>query len=314
MNRFLVILVLVVIAWGIQSSAESIVVLKSEFVAQPNTDISLYDLISEDSLPSIENLKKKLMAQVITRTQDQGERLELSTASLSQYLKRTLSDDEKKIFRFSLPKVLKIKIEYPELTLEQVEKVLKSKWAPLCVDCKIEISQIQLPIGKFSNWELIVPQTIPKGSFNIPIRVKSLEGRDSQYWLQGRVEVLKQVPVAQRALYVGERVRSEDIRYEWRPITFATDGAPKENQLMGMRLKAAVAANEVVWSRNLEREKALKRGDQVRVYSSGGDWELSILAIAQKDGDLGDTVDLKVGKSNKILSGVVTAQGEVEIK
>lgn len=296
------------------AQAQVVIQFKAEHTAAPDTSVTLLDLITDESLPASEAIRQKLKSQVITKVQKEGERIELSLSSLTQYLKASLSDDEKNQYRFALPKVLKIVTESPKLTLESVEKAILEKWKARCEECQIKISDLQLPPGSFKNWELVVPHEISKASFNIPLRVKMENGRDSQYWVNGKVDVLKEVPVAQRALYIGERIQSEDIKFEWRSTTFANDGTPSKNLIFGMRVKTPVSANQILWSRNLEREKAMKRGEVVRVISSGGTWELSTTAIAQKDAEIGDVIELKPLKAGKILSGIVIGQGEVQIK
>jgi flagella basal body P-ring formation protein FlgA len=176
------------------------------------------------------------------------------------------------------------------------------------------VREIKLPIGEFSNWDLVIPKNIPKGSFNLPLVVRGKNGLEARYWIQGKVDILKEVPIAERSLSMGERVQLEDFRYQWQSITHATDGPPSKNLLVGLKIKIPVNANQVIWSRHLEKDKALKKGDQVRVFSKEGTWELSTLAIAEKDAELGDRVNLKTSGNKKILSGIVVGKGEVQVK
>lgn len=140
-------------------------------------------------------------------------------------------------------------------------------------------------------------------------------GQVATLWIQGNLVVRKNVPVARRAIYFGERLQSDDVEWTWRDVTFAQDGVPNADELTGKRLKAPVRASDIIFSGTLEHEKALRRGEVARVTSGGhSDWEVSISAVAQQDAEIGDTVTLKNPKTNRDLTGVVVAKDEVEIQ
>lgn len=297
-----------------QWSVADVIELRSSLVVEPNSSLSLMDLVDTEKSPSVSAIEKKLSESIIMRLQEAGERAELSLQSVAGHLKLVLSPEERENFKFSIPRRIEVLVESPELTEEHVAKKLIKQWQSLCEPCKVQIVDLSLPIGKFKHWTLSIPRNIPKGSFNLPLNVKVKDGGERRYWLQGRVDVLKEVPVAQRALYVGERVQDEDFKYQWRSITHATDGVPAKNLILGSQIRLPISANNVIWSRYLAKEKALKRGDQVRVYSSGKFWELSLSAVAERDAEVGDTVTLKNPRTNKKLVGLVVGKGEVEVK
>lgn len=241
-----------------------------------------------------------------------GEKLEFSSVAISGLLRAALT----KIA--SAPHLLiptKVVIERSTYIWEQavVEKELISFWQTMCSGCQLEIDQLSMPAGQYESWTLSPRRELPRGGFSVAAQVLK-DGKPYTLWIQGNLIVRRSVPVAKRAIFFGERVQAADFDWHWRDVTFSQDGTPTADDIAGKRMKASVRADEILYDGMLEREKALHRGDVARVISGEDDWQVSINAIAQQDGDIGDTVTLKTVKSNKDLTGVVVAKDEVEIK
>src|SRR6185312_11684951 len=98
--------------------------------------------------------------------------------------------------------------------------------------------------------------------------------------------------------------------WEYRDTSFAYDGIPQNDELSGKRLKQSLRAGDILWGSQLERERAVRRGDLVQLRSAEGSWEVSMSVVAQQDGFVGDVISLKNPRSNTMLMGQVTAPGE----
>jgi len=64
----------------------------------------------------------------------------------------------------------------------------------------------------------------------------------------------------------------------------------------------------------LQREFAVKSGEIVKVTAGSSDWEVTIDGIAQASGYIGDTVNVKIPRTQKLVSGLLTAKGVVEVR
>lgn len=177
----------------------------------------------------------------------------------------------------------------------------------------MEFEHLILPAGQFENWKLGAKAEFPRGSFSIPVHVEK-EGQSTTLWIQGKLIVRKLVPVAKRTFYFGERVQTGDVEWMWRDVTMAQDGVPSNSDIVGRRIKTPIRVSDIIFAGNLEREKALRRGEVARVISGHGDWEVSVSAVAQQDAEVGDTVTLKNPRTNRDLTGVVVSKDEVEIR
>lgn len=288
--------------------------MKSEVEIAPGAELTLFSLVDERRSEGIDGIRDQLQKLVIMQMTEPGQKLNLSTKSIAAYLKMALTAKERDAFKISIPRRIEIRAKSPELNEENITQILSKEWAPLCEPCQIEIKDLRLPIGKFKTWEIVTPQNIPKGSFHIPLRVVNHKDQETRFWIQGKVDILKEVPVATRALSIGDRIQNDDFTIQWQSVTHANDGAPTEEQLIGSQVRLPILARQIIWSRSLAREKALRRGDQVRVVSAGGIWELSVLAVAEGDAEIGDTITLKNPSTNKKVVGLVTGKGEVQVQ
>ncbi len=222
----------------------------------------------------------------------------------------------------------KIKMQIPStITIENVgasidENKLKtdlvSAWQKLCSECQFNIKQIQTPKidPKFQNspWQL-KSVALPRSSFSVAIEILGEEGQvNPMYWVSGSAEQLKKVPVATRAIYFAERLELGDFKWEWRDVSLAQDGIPLASEMTGKRLRGSIRAGDILWRASIEKEKALNRGEYVRVLVGEPLWQVSLMGLAEQDGFIGDTVKVKNPKTSKILSGVVTAKGEVSVQ
>src|SRR5690606_3221958 len=90
-----------------------------------------------------------------------------------------------------------------ELSESYVRARLLKTWKKSCKDCKLILSYLSLPILpedlKEKPWELIIPSQLPRGTFSVRLEVKGQERRPEIYWVNGKLEVHRKVPVATRA-------------------------------------------------------------------------------------------------------------------
>jgi flagella basal body P-ring formation protein FlgA len=71
---------------------------------------------------------------------------------------------------------------------------------------------------------------------------------------------------------------------------------------------------QVLFETDLLREKAVNRGDWVKVTAQEGKMEVTTMARAENEGFIGDVVLLRVGANKQPMSGVARAKGEVILK
>ncbi len=205
------------------------------------------------------------------------------------------------------------------LRAEDVSNALKTQFKELCADCTFEISSLALPaiptaIPSGATWRVSLKHALPKGNFSIPIEVTNEDMTKRSYWITGTLAVHRRVPVSARALLAGERLSPNDFSMQDRDVTFATDTPVSEGELMKSVAARPIAAGQIVWRHQLQRELAAKNGDVVKVFAGSESWEISIDGVLQQGGYIGDLVKVKIPRTQKLISGVLIESGKVEVR
>lgn len=164
------------------------------------------------------------------------------------------------------------------------------------------------------DWTLRLKAELPRGSFSVPVSIIREDTAPVNAWISGRVVAKKKVPVLRRIMAANERLQDKDYAWEFRDVSFAMDGVPAAEDMIGRQVKQMMRAGDIVYSGMIVKEKAIRRGEMVQVRSGAGMWEVTMMVVAQQDAVIGDTINLKNLKTNNILVGQVTGLGEVELR
>jgi flagella basal body P-ring formation protein FlgA len=280
-------------------------------------DLYLVDLIDTKSLS--ESVKSAIRNVKITNAPQVGERRVLSNRSLSKILRKHLGSLKKDSdLTFKIPSEVIIENTGDELSNSSVQKRLRSRWQGYCSDCRFEFDLLQLPkLNKgldLASWQIGQVSGLPKGSFTYPLIVTSKTGEQSKYWLQGQARVLRNVPVAKRHLAFGQTLLAEDLKIAERDVTFAFDEPASMDEIQGQLIKRTLPAGHVIWQGSVQKPRAVRRGQPVRVILKEEGWSLSLQGVAQEAGRIGEDITVRNPKSNKLLSGRVVADGEVVVE
>lgn len=278
------------------------------------SDIAEFNGIGEQYLQKLSNITLGRAPQI-------GEQQSYTSIFLSSVLRKALNEvptDLREEWQIKIPSKVTIKNEGFRLNSETVESKLKSHWARQCAECRFVVMNLitpQIPqeLQKFP-WELRLNETLPRGQFAVPVEVREKNEKLHLFWVRGQVQVMKEVPVTTRAIGFGERFTKDDFKMDWKDVTFAYDSAPSAEQLVGRRVSRSLRNGETIFNGVLEREKALKRGDLVRVVLTQDNWKIVMNAVAEEDGFVGDTIKVRNDRSKKQISGIVTADGEVVVR
>lgn len=301
---------------SLRAAAEPMMRIRPHMVASPNSEVTLRQVIDANEIS--ESTLKQLDQIILAKTPKLGERLELTNIALMEILRPIVQEERQRTNRqvvLVVPKVVTLDTEKRSLDTDTVTAELIQVWQPLCGDCRLEIEGLSLPrLSDVRDWKLKIKSEVPRGSFSVAIDLIRENGSVSSAWVAGRLINKQKVPVAKRALQIGERVQAADFLWEYRDTSYAVDGAPGPDELIGKQMKRGLRAGEIMWLGALEKEKAIQRGDIVQVVSKASGWEVSLSVIADRDAFVGDTINLKNPKTNSTMIGHVTARGEVELK
>lgn len=200
-----------------------------------------------------------------------------------------------------------------------VEVALKDHFKTLCQDCSFEITGLSLPIidakqAGLSSWSIRFRSELPRGNFSLPLDVTDAKGAMRTYWISGTLSVRKNVPVATRSLMMGQSIGPQDFAVQMRDITFATDTAASDTEIENSIAARQIAAGQVIWKNVLRRELSVKFGEPVKVIAGNGEWEVSVEGVSQTSGYVGDLINVRIPRTQKVISGLLKDKGLVEVR
>lgn len=303
-----------------ESQAESIVQVKPVVEVEANhPSVMLSDIIVPRGLSrtAIEELGVVRLAD----TPRAGESRSFSESGLRDIFNPYLEAIHLKTgetFSLRMPSRVVVMVRKPKITASEVEKALLAKFKEVCVDCSFEIANLNLPLipaeEVSDRWQIKAGPELPKGGFSIPLEIPKGDYQKRVYWINGSVVVRKLVPVASRELAQGEHLAPGDFTVQLKEVTFATDVAANDIDIKSSVLSRALPAGQIIWRSTLRKELAVKFGDAVKVMAGTEQWQITVDGIAQGSGYVGDLIRVKIPRTQKLISGMLTEKGLVEVR
>lgn len=263
---------------------------------------------------------ENLNALEIIETPERGANRRFSNIGFAQILRAKLQEiqDSNKIV-LNIPSEVLILRKSTKLESSDVESELLFELKKQCLTCEYEISSLVLPIlnedlGPGSRWKIKIENQSPKGSFSIPLEVISQEGAKRLYWLTGHIIIRKLVPVAKRNINNGENIKDDDFNYEKKDITYLNDNIASLEDLKFSSAIHNIMPNQIIGSSVIRKQSLVRAGDTVKVFMGEDGWQVSIDGVAQQNAYKGDFVKVKIQRTQKIISGLATDKGMVEIR
>lgn len=198
------------------------------------------------------------------------------------------------------------------LSVAHIERLMLNRLNLECSDCNYQIQINRVPAVTTNNWELDFSSMSAKGSFMLPLRE---EGALNPIWITGNIQKKKQTAVTTRLIQQNERIQPGDIVMASVDVTWSKDSVVRIDELIGQQISRTISAGGPVWSADIKREQAAKRGQLVRVIiGDESAFEISTMMTAEDSGFIGDVIKVKNMENQKILSGLVIDKAVVKIQ
>lgn len=280
-----------------------------------SSELSLLDIVDAATIPvrDRELINRHLKAVTLTDRPKTGEERTFTQDGLEAIVGEASRRLETAGFtvEWKIPSRSRI-VSKSAYSRESVTRAVQAELAKSCVGCEIVIRRLDLPsvnVMKVQSWRLSSRGDRPRGSFAMPIEI---DGKNML--VSGVVEFYSDVPVATRSIQGGEKLTANDVKAERRNITYALDSGARVEEFDGTVAARNLSIGEPIWKSNLRREQLLRFGDPVRVMAGGETWSVFADGVAQGPASIGDSVRVKVGKTQKLVSGVLKEKGLVEIQ
>ncbi len=151
------------------------------------------------------------------------------------------------------------------------------------------------------------------GAANLAARFE-IAGVDTPVEVTGRIEMVIEVPHLATSLKAGDVLAPADIEMKKVPFDYAAaSGVGSLDELVGKELKRNARAGLMLKAADVTEPLAVRRNSQVAVLLRTGPMTLTVIGQALGDASVGQPVQVMNSVTRKILNGVATARGTVEI-
>lgn len=142
----------------------------------------------------------------------------------------------------------------------------------------------------------------------------NIAGLDLPVDVGGRIELMVEAPHLATTLRAGDIIGPADIEMKRVPLNFADrTGIEAPGDLIGKQLRRAARAGVMLKAADITEPLAVKRNTQVTVLLHNGPMTLTMIGQSLGDAVAGQPVQVMNPVSRKILNGVASAKGTVEI-
>jgi flagella basal body P-ring formation protein FlgA len=128
------------------------------------------------------------------------------------------------------------------------------------------------------------------------------------------IEGQQHVVVSSLALALGRKLIAQDLAMAWVPDhKIRQAGFNQTKALIGWVTKRHIASGTPLTQDMLRQSYLVIKGSTVTLQITLDDYQISSQAQALSNGNLGDKIDVKVMPSGLVKSGLVVANGQVEL-
>jgi flagella basal body P-ring formation protein FlgA len=257
----------------------------------------------------IENLE-------ILESRTAGDRHFLGRIELARILRDKVNGFEN--FSFKIPNQVVIVSKQNLVPKQDVaETILRAKHEE-CQDCRVRIQDLRVPENtnsvKLQSWNLDFSQVSLRGPTLIPLKMSYADGTANILFVNVRISEERQSLVLRKNLRMGDSLNVDDFEVKWKDMTFQKGSPVKSSELVGLQLARYMNAGDVLMVGDFKKIPAANRGQNIKVIMTTQDLEISVPAIAEEQGAIGDQIRVKIPDTQKILTGKLVDQGVVRVE
>ena len=175
------------------------------------------------------------------------------------------------------------------------------------LDPRLRLAVCDLPLSGFA----------PPGARdvgNVTVGVRCEGSSPWTVYVSARVQLVEMVLVTNRPLARHQQITEQDLRLEERDLSRLSRGYFSDpRDVTGKIARAPVQAGRVLNPSLLTLPKLVERGQRVVLLAGLPGFEVRSAGQALQDGVKGDVISVKNLSSNRVVEGVVTAGGQVQV-
>ncbi|MDX5594152.1 flagellar basal body P-ring formation chaperone FlgA [Pseudovibrio sp. SPO723] len=210
-----------------------------------------------------------------------------------------------------------------EMTGAMISKLVKGKMADRLLgnDNDIELRwNTPLPAGIHGDAGVANPISLThlnwaqsNGQFRATFSVVR-DGRAQTFALDGQANIMVEVTTLARRVKRGDIISSNDLRIERVPAQRMTRRAALDaTQAVGQAARRSLRAGTILTENDITAPLLVKRGENIMVTYAIPGMQLTTIGRANADGAMGDIIEIKNMRSNKVVLGTVTGSGRAHV-
>ena len=266
--------------------------------------------------------------QVKNPSQQMIESLEKFVISAEQVEKGFSAQSVREIYKKLVLQNPKVAAENPKLIVSQkieVKKVsgfsaehfrrkLINFLSSQCAPCDVTISKTSIPLNVTAEGQIDWSEVKLAPSVLIPITFAAETMHQGQ-WISVTVKIKKNALVAVRNINFGERINEKDFEIKWMDVSYAKEEPLTFESLKNYQLLVhPIQKGRIVFASQLKQEPAALKGQSVKALMADDGIEISISAVAEETGRIGDLIKIKNPENKKIMSAIIIEKGVVKIQ
>ena len=199
----------------------------------------------------------------------------------------------------------------PGFSRSALERRLLNEMTAICTYCRFEIKSMGPQADQLiGHWELDTSTVRLQNSLTIGL----LDGHGKTQWLPVSLRVFTKALVANKPLMIGAHATSEDFELKEVELNSFKETPMTSIDSAGVTMARYMPMGSVLSFGDFKKDSAAKKGQIVRVITGSDDFEISITAVAEESGQIGELIRVKSMDSNKVLSTIVTGKNEVRLQ
>lgn len=264
----------------------------------PREKITAYDLVETKNVSEeqLEQLRNVVLGNEQTRS--------ISKSDLARKLRSIDS-------YFMFPSEVKLLRSNQKVSRMEVERKIKNRLLSNCEGCEFQIQINSVPANLTSDWDMDLNVDLNKNNVMIPVFSSGYS--QNKGWITVEIKKHAVAAVLNRSVRIGEVITADMLKLEKRYIQNMTDSVIDRKSILGMQAGRFLSANQILLNRDLKREVILKKGQIVKAIFGQDSFEVSISALAEESGSIGDVIKVKNIDSQKMFAAKIIDRGLVKI-
>jgi flagella basal body P-ring formation protein FlgA len=189
----------------------------------------------------------------------------------------------------------------------QRHAVRNSSWRPENVEVRVlSFQPVSLHSGPAKLRVLRPLNGLTPGQQSFLFAAENGGKEQARFWVKADVRIFEEVVVSSQPLVSNEIVTGKEVRLERRDVS-TLNARPfyRLDEVVGQQVTRAIAVNETLTHRNLNRPTLMRRGNAVMLVYDTGDVRVEMPGTAEENGRAGELIQVKNPSSGKLLRGRV---------